>query len=254
MRITLRILPYVFIQFLIIILVGVGELLAMDWGFEKLVTAEFWFSYLTLTLASIMSFFSWANLRIDVISGTPYHKGMELDNKIDLNDLGVTVAIKRNSLNTLVLKYRTSDLPDFLKEINLIEKRKRYISYITNKLNRIRSRHNPNITKIKYLEDTITEDWLNKNLEHINVKYTPVTEAYIINGILDKHSNTFRQRSLYRGEKMVMDNIHKWILSLAYTLLVTSITFSVSVDYSLAVIYTILIKVGSCILLSFITK
>lgn len=248
MKLTLRLLPYLFIQFLIVILVGAGELLIMDWGFEKFLDAEFWFGYTTLTLAGILSFFSWANMKINKITSTPYYKGMESNPKVDLNSQGNIVAIKRNSLNELVLKYRTSDLPEFLQEVNLDEKRRRYIFKVTNKLNKLRSKHKPHLSEIKYLESTITDEWLDTNLEHTYVKYVPITEGYIINGIVDKKSHTFRQRSLHKSEKMILDNMHKWILSLSYTLLVTSITFTLNFNLSFAVIYPILIKVGSCVL------
>lgn len=250
MRMSLRLLPYLFIQALILILVGTGELLLMDWGFHKLLEAKFWYSYITLTLAGILSFFSWANLRIDKLTNAPYYKGMETKEDIDLNNLGVIVAIKRNSLNDLVIKHRTSDLPDYLEEINLDEKRKKYIFSVVRKLNKLRSKTKPRINKIKYLENTITDAWINTNLEHTHVKYVPITEAYLINGISTKNSNTFRKRSLYKSEKMILDNIHKWILSLSYTLLVTSITFTLDKNFNLAVIYTVLVKVGSCVLQS----
>ena len=249
MKITLKLLPYLFIQVLILMLVGMGEVLLMEWGLSKLIDAEFWFSYITLTLAGILSFFSWANMRIDQVVNAPYKLGMESDPNINMNDLGVIVAIKRNALNNLVLKHRTSDLPDFLKEINLEEKRNCYVYDVTNKLNKLRSRHTLPLNKIKYLESTISDEWLNEHLEHTHVKYVPVTEAYIINGAMDKRSTTFRHRSLSKSEKMINDNIHKWIMSLSYTLLVTSISFTVDITVlDVAVWYTILVKVGSCLI------
>jgi hypothetical protein len=256
MKITLKLLPYIFIQLLILFLIGVYELFQANWDWSIFTSADFWFGYATITAATMLSFFSWANLRINSISDTPYYKNMENKPDIDLNNLGNQVAIKRNNLSTLVLEYRTSDINDFLKyKINIPEKKNKFKYNKLNKLQRLKSSFFRNIKcfskyydkRIATIEEQLTDEWLDSHIEYIKVRYVPVTERYIINGIDFANSGVFRKRPQSKIYKMTRDNIHRWLISLSYMLLLSSVSFMQSDKLSLQVIFVVLIKIMNCV-------
>lgn len=256
MKVTLKLLPYIFIQLLILFLIGVYELFQANWDWSIFTSADFWFGYATITAATMLSFFSWANLRINSISDTPYYKDMEYKPDIDLNNLGNQVAIKRNNLSTLVLEYRTSDITDFLKyKINMPEKKNKFKYNKLNKLQKLKSSLFRNIKcfskyydkKIAAIEEQLTDEWLNSHIEYIKVRYVPVTERYIINGIDFTNSGLFRKRPQSKIYKMAKDNIHRWLISLSYMLLLSSVSFMQSDKLSLQVIFVVLIKIMNCV-------
>ena len=256
MKMSLRLVPYLLLQIIILLLVGAGELFEAGWGLDKLKDAGFWFNYATITLATIMSFFSWANVKIDHYLDTPYYRGMENDPKVNLNNPGTIMAIKKNSLNELVLRYKTSDLPEFLNnEINLPEKREVYIEYKTTQLIKHREgwrstfllTKKSSARKVELIKQQLTDEYIEANIQNIKVKYVPVTESYVINGVNALSKSMHRRRQIGRGATMIKDNIHKWVLSLSYLLLFTSISIEFSREMSWAVVYSMAIKVSNCV-------
>lgn len=256
MRMSMKLVPYILLQFMILLLVGAGELFAAGWNPQRLLQADFWFSYATITLATIMSFFSWANVKIDSYLDTPYHTGMETDPKTNLNDVGVITAIKKNVLSSLIIKYKTSDLPEFLNsEINLPEKIEVYTEQKTAQLIKYRegwratcalTRRNA-ANKVKIIKEQLSEEYIANNIQNIKVNYAPVTEAYIINGVSVSSNKNHRHKQMGRAATMIKDNIHKWVLSLSYLLLLTSLSIEFSKQMSWAVVYSMAIKVSNCV-------
>ncbi len=256
MKLSLRLVPYILLQFTVLLLVGAGELFAAGWSPERLAEADFWFSYATITLATILSFFSWANVKIDAYLDTPYYAGMENDPKTNLNNVGIIAAIKKNILSSLVLKHKTSDLPEFLdNEINLPEKTEVYVEQKTAQLIKYREGWRSTFIltrkraarKVEIIKQQLDENYIKDNIQNIKVKYTPVTESYVVNGVSVSSSKTHRHKQLSRATTMLKDNIHKWVLSLSYLLLLTSLSIEFSKDMSWAVVYSMAIKIMNCV-------
>lgn len=256
MKMSLRLIPYILVQLMVLLLVGMGDLFEAGWDPARLASADFWFSYATITLATLLSFFSWANVKIDAYLETPYHVGMENNSNTNLNDVGVVAAIKKNLLSNLVLRYKTSDLPEFLDEhINLVEKTEVYVERKTNQLIKYRegwrstcifTRKNA-ARKVKIIKEQLSDEYIKNNIKSIKVNYVPVTEAYVINGTTVKAGKTHRRRQMGRASAMLKDNIHKWILSLSYLLLLTSLSIEFGESMSWAVVYSMSIKIINCV-------
>lgn len=256
MKMSLRLIPYILVQLMILLLVGMGDLFEAGWDPTRLASADFWFSYATITLATLLSFFSWANVKIDAYLETPYHVGMENNPNTNLNDVGVVAAIKKNLLSNLVLRYKTSDLPEFLDEhINLVEKTEVYVEHKTNQLIKYREgwRSTCVLTrksaarKVNIIKEQLSDEYIKNNIKNIKVKYVPVTEAYVINGTTVKTGKTHRHRQIGRARAMLKDNIHKWVLSLSYLLLLTSLSIEFGESMSWAVAYSMAIKIINCV-------
>jgi hypothetical protein len=256
MKMSLRLIPYVLVQLMILLLVGMGDLFEAGWDPTRLASADFWFSYATITLATLLSFFSWANVKIDAYLETPYHVGMENNPNTNLNDVGVVAAIKKNLLSNLVLRYKTSDLPEFLDEhINLVEKTEVYVERKTNQLIKYREgwRSTCVLTrkgaarKVKIIKEQLSDEYIKNNIKNIKVKYVPVTEAYVINGTTIRAGKVHRHRQIGRARAMLKDNIHKWVLSLSYLLLLTSLSIEFGETMSWAVAYSMAIKIINCV-------
>lgn len=255
MRASLKMIPYIIIQLAVSFLVGLNELFSAGWSWDTFTSARFWFDYITITVATMMSFFSWANFRIMKFMGTPYYKGMEYNPDTDLADLGNQVAIKKNAINSLVQEHRKSDLIDCLKELNLTEKESRYIYKKTNKLYKLRGswKCEFKLTKKWYakriakLEAVLDETFIRNNISKLKVKYVPITESYVASGVSAKTSTTFRQRQESKTEKMIKDNISKWIITLSYMLLLSSIIFDAADKFTFETFLTIGIKVINCV-------
>lgn len=259
MKLSLRLIPYLLIQLVILLLVGTGELFEAGWDIKRLLEADFWFSYTTTTAATLLSFFSWANLKIDTYLETAYYAGMETNPNTDLNNVGVIAAIKKFLLSSLILKYKTSDLSEFLEnDINLVEKKEVYIEKKTNELIKYREgwRSTCFLTKkhaackVEVIKTQLSDEYIENNIKNIKVKYVPVTESYIVNGVSVSANKMHRRKQLGRATIMVKDNIHKWLLSLSYLLLVTSLTIEMGEGLSWAVAYSMSIKVINCVLQS----
>lgn len=251
MKMTLKLIPYILINLAVLFIIGLGELFAANWDFSVYVSASFWMNYITSTLATMLSFFSWANLRINMYLSIPYYKDMEKDPNTNTNDIGVIHAIKRHTVDNLVLEYRTSDISIYLDEINIDEKTKKFKYVMNNKRSKLCEKRNPNIDKIKRIEEQLKDEWISENIKNIHVNYVPITESYLVSGLTNKSSNTFRKRNPSKVTKMINDNIHKWILSLSYLLLLSNITFFTKDQVTLIAIYTVGLKVLNCVLQAF---
>lgn len=255
MKITLKLLPYILVQLAVSFLIGLNELFNAGWSWDTFTSARFWFDYITITIATMMSFFSWSNYKIMKLMSAPYFKNMEVDPNINLADLGNQVAIKRNAINSLVQNNRKSDISDCLTELNLTEKEAKYVYKKTNKLYNLRGSwlRNFKLTKDWYakriakLEAELDEAFIKENIAKIKVRYVPITERYVVSGIAAKTSTTFRQRQESKAEKMIKDNISKWAISLAYMLLLSSIIFDFTEAITLQVWLSIGIKILNCV-------
>lgn len=255
MRATLKVLPYILIQLAISFLVGLNEVFEAGWSWDTFTSARFWFDYILITLATMLSFFSWADLRIYILTSTPYYKDMESNPNTDLADLGNIVAIKKHAIDNLVRDNRKADISDCLHEINMSEKTEKFIYKKTNKLFRLRASwlKNFKLTKkwyakrIETLEKQLEDTWIAENINKIKVRYVPVTERYVVSGVAAKTSTTFRRRPESKMEKMFKDNIHKWIMSLSFMLLLSSVVFDLTQEMDLATYFNIGIKIINCI-------
>lgn len=255
MRMSLKLIPYLFVEVFILIIIGVGNLFTAGWSIDRLLSASFWFDYATLTVCTVLSFFSWANLRVDVLTSYEYHLDMEKDPKTNLNHLGVIVAIKQHTISALVLKHRKPDIKYYIVDINMVEKTKRFEYNISRKIAKIRSSRafmNPRKFeklqhKIDLLESYLTPEWISANIKSAKVKYAVVTESYLVNGVALKTKEDFRPRVDTKAERMFKDNIYRWILSLSYLLLLTSVAFDLVKDLSWSVVFAVVIKVGNCV-------
>lgn len=184
LKITAKLIPYVLFQVLVLVLIGVADLIALGWDFSQLIDPVYWFKYITLTLATIISFFTWANLRIDRLTNKPYKKGMETDPNTDLNNLGNQVAIKKVTLSSLVMEHKTADLSIFLWDVyNKPEKTNRYVHIKKSKIAKLKNKRRYGISKsinrkIAVLEEALDPVYIEHNIKDLKVKYAPITEAY----------------------------------------------------------------------------
>lgn len=253
MKLTVKIIPYIIIQILIVTVIGINDLYTMGWDPGLLISAAFWYNYISNLVATYLSFFAWANMGIDVVVTTPYYLNMETNNKLDLNKYGNIVSIKSHRIDELVTNYRTSDIAEFLDtEINFQEKKKKHLYICQNKLMKLRSKKKLNTTKIAAIETMMTDEWINKNLKYYKVKYVPVTEAYLVNGVSIKSRGSFRKRVDSKTGRILKDNYYKLLCSLAYATMFSSIMFDLMEEITPAVIIKILVKISNCIVNSFL--
>lgn len=251
MKLTLKIIPYLMLQLVIVALIGINDLYQANWDPGRLRNLGFWLDYLTITLATIISFFSWANIKIDMFLNVKYTP--ECDQS---QQLGEVVAYKQHTLNDLVLKEKTPSIKYCIEEINKEEKERRFNYKYNNKLNRARygffgrifKKHNE--VKIAQYEEMLTIEWQYKNLKDFKVRYVSVSESYVVNGVNFKSNGNFRKRVDSRNVRLVKDNYHKWLLSLAYMMFFTSMGFQLMDGITPVVIFTIGIRVMNCIMQS----
>ena len=253
MKFTIRIIPYLMLQLMILTLIGVNDLYRADWDPRRLTELGFWLDYLTITLATIISFFSWANIKIDMYLSVKYDKSSTLDYT---SDLGTTVAYKRATLSAIIEKEKTPSIEYCIDELNMKEKEKKFKYKFTNKLNKAKYSRFRNIfkkhynNKIKQYEEFLSPKWINDNLENYKVRYVAITESYIVNGVNIKSNGNFRHKVDSRNGRIMKDNYHKWLLSLTYLMFFTSMGFKLMEGISIVVLFTIGIRVMNCIMQS----
>lgn len=253
MKFTVKIIPYLMLQLMILTLIGVNDLYRADWNPGRLLELGFWIDYLTITLATIISFFSWANIKIDMYLSVKHDPNTTLDYT---SDLGTTVAYKRFTLNGLIEKEKTPSIKYCINELNMEEKEKKFKYKFSNKLNkakysvfkRIFKKHYDN--KIEQYEEWLSEEWIAKNIDSYRIHYVAITESYIVNGVNIKNSGDFRRRVDTRAERLIKDNYHKWLLSLTYLMFFTSMGFKLMEGISLVVLFTIGIRIMNCVIQS----
>ena len=251
MKVTIKIIPYLLLQLAIIALIGINDLYQANWDPGRLSNLGFWIDYLTITFATIISFFSWANIKIDIFLSVKYDASMDQSSQ-----LGEMVASKRNTLNTLIIKQKAPSIKYCIDEINAEEKERKFNYKYTYKLNkakygflsRIFKKHYQ--AKVEQYEEMLTVEWQAKNLKDFRVRYVAINESYIVNGINIKNPGNFRKRVDTRNERLVKDNYHKWLLSLAYMMFFTSMGFQLMDGITPVVIFTIGIRVMNCIMQS----
>lgn len=251
MKLTLKIIPYLLLQLAIVALIGINDLYQANWDPGRLKNLGFWLDYLTITLATIISFFSWANIKIDMFLSVKYTA--ECDQSQQLGDM---VASKQNTLNNLILTKKTPSIKYCIEEINKEEKEHKFNYKYNNKLNKARYGFLRKIFKKHYArkaeqyEEMLTIEWQARNLKDFKVRYVPITESYIVNGVNFRSNGNFRKRVDSRNVRLVKDNYHKWLLSLAYMMFFTSMGFQLMEGITPVIIFTIGIRVMNCIMQS----
>jgi hypothetical protein len=141
------------------------------------------------------------------------------------------------------------------EHINLVEKTEVYVERKTNQLIKYREgwRSTCVLTrkgaarKVKIIKEQLSDEYIKNNIKNIKVKYVPVTEAYVINGTTIRAGKVHRHRQIGRARAMLKDNIHKWVLSLSYLLLLTSLSIEFGETMSWAVAYSMAIKIINCV-------
>lgn len=253
MKFTVKIIPYLMLQLLILTLIGVNDLYRANWDPGRLTELGFWIDYLTITLATIISFFSWANIKIDFYLSAQYDPNSTLDYT---SDLGTTVAYKRATLSAVIEREKTPSIKYCIDELNMEEKEKKFKYKFSNKLNKAKYSRFRYVFKkhydykIKQYEELLSVEWIAKNIDSYKIRYVAITESYIVNGVNIKNSGNFRRRVDTRGERLVKDNYHKWLLSLTYMMFFTSMGFQLMDGISLVVLFTIGIRIMNCVMQS----
>ena len=251
MRFTIKIIPYIFLQIVILSLVGINDLYRASWDPGRLRDVGFWIEYLTMLLATIISFFCWANIKIDA-----YLNEDQMSNVARKTQLGTAVSEKRKTLDTLITTQKTPSIEYCINELNYKEKEKKFNFKYTNKLNKARyskfrrwkifKKHYDK--KIEIYELYLSVKWQHENLKYYKVKYVAITESYIVNGVNINTVNNFRKKPDTRTARLVKDNYYRWLLSIGYMLFFTSMVFTLMDDVSLALIFTIGVRVVNCVI------
>lgn len=254
MKFTLKIIPYLLLQIIVLSLIGINDLYRASWDPGRLSDVGFWISYSTMLLATIISFFSWANIKIDAyLMEDQISKDIPAAKKTQLGD---TVQTKRDKLDALIESQLTPSIEYCIDELNYKEKERKFNFKYTNKLNKARYSRFRNFKlfkkhiekKIEIYEEYLSPEWQFKNLKYFKVRYVAITESYVINGVNITNTNNFRKKVDTRTLKLVKDNYHKWLLSFGYMLFFTSMAFTLAEDISLAMILSIGISITNCIL------
>lgn len=253
MKFTAKIIPYLFLQIIILSLIGINDLYRANWDPGRLSDLGFWIDYFTTLLATIISFFCWANIKIDA-----YLLEDQISNTVPVarkTVLGTSVQTKRDTLDKLIINQKTPSIKYCIEELNQEEKEKKFNFKFTNKLNRARYSRFRNWRifkkhydrKIERYEEYLSIEWQHENLKYYNIKYIAITESYIVNGVNINTVNNFRKKPDSRTSRLVKDNYHKWLLSIGYMGFFTSMAFTLMEDISPVIIFTIGVRVVNCI-------
>lgn len=167
--------------FIVLIVTGCLDFVSLDFHFERLGTFSFWGSVITKVVLCVCVF----NIGVNLLWDTQINKSTELKNAISQYEILIT--------------YIQKDFEEFIERIfNPNEKRKAYISkinrqiYRLNKFSKAKDRllyssslperqaekeKNKYCIKRKELDELKSDDFIEKNLDNINVKYCEVDPA-----------------------------------------------------------------------------
>ena len=171
----------IFLLFIIFVVTGCLDFVSLSFHFEYLSDMGYWSTVITKVISGVAAF----NLGINVIRDVELNKNTILAEAI-------------NQYNELIKRKQVDFEYYVVKIFNPQEKKKAYIShinkkiYLLNKISRKRDRllyssdlpenqekklKNKYCIKRKELEDLKSEDFINKNIESINVRYNYVDPA-----------------------------------------------------------------------------
>jgi hypothetical protein len=236
-------IPFVILCLLIVIIIGGYQLIEADYDFSILLSFKFWQDILIMQFANIMIIWGKSKLDIDTYIVTDK----------DVID-------KTNKIKEVVNSSVENDIDDYLSQENKKRKIKVWKNKINNKTIKLDKRakikdkelyklgkeeekqKNRYCRKKTKLEKYISDEWIEKNIQYLKVKYIPLRRYEITTGANQKEEY-YRLTGNISG-KILKDSIPRLLISLSMLLIFLSIQPELS-DFSIGVLFMITVKLFS---------
>jgi hypothetical protein len=236
-------LLYGFVLFLCVALIGLSEFIIADFDTSIFYRASYWYSLISATIASALILYSTSSNDIDTYD------------KLDKD-----VVEKRDNLDRLVANNVENDFEKYIVEENLKRKVYAWKQKINRKLSRLEFFARQKNIELYYSEDEflksksrycikrakleklLTDEYINKHMYYLRVKYPKLKRYEITNGCRQKDEEY--KLTTHRQLKILVDNLPRLAMSCGLVLFASSFIPDLK-DFEWATIITFVIKLIS---------
>jgi predicted transcriptional regulator len=230
---TLQTIPYIIAYVATLMLIGFGVLVSADFDWTVFQTPMFFFTTGTTAIATILVFLS-RFLQKTQGKQRPLYKTVINDEQMTEIEIE-TDFTKSEKVFSAFAGQDNHDLEEFLKQENRERKIDEWKMRVSERIDKHQSKQKPNdytalcdgtknrwVDKLKKLNEQISDEWINKNIDNINIDYDIVTRSLITNGCLIPKSKKRKSRKDYiitkKGAKVFRDIAPKYMMSFAATI------------------------------------
>lgn len=204
------------------ILIGLLEFVSCGFSLEYLTTFEFWFKLTTCTFANFLILYTTADKDIT----DSYEKNEE-------------ICKTENSLKSIIKTSVYPDFDDYLSELNRKRKADAWKDKISRKISKLDKKANlkDNETlwygteeqksenlyckKRKQLEYKMSDEYINKHILFIHIKYNKLKKYVILTGC-DQRADDYKLTT-NQGWRIIKDNKYRIFMSMVITLTLASL-------------------------------
>lgn len=240
----LRKFSYIVNVVLSFILIGGTLFVTADFDISILATPDFWWQVIGANIANLLLLNSTAKLDID-----------------KANDKDAEVLERKETIKETVRSSVENDFDDFLSEENKNRKIVAWKDLINNKISkldkRVRSKDieifsngteeqkkkNRYCRKRKALQEKLTDDFIDKNIVYLRVKYIKLKRYEITNGCKQEHNNYELTTNI--SKRILKDTYSKYLFSLGITVFASTFSNLILKDFTVATLIVFAVKLIS---------
>lgn len=224
-KVTWQILPYILMYLAALTLVALIDLVTADFQLDYILSAQYWSNVLTTALASLLVFLATAFYDVD--------KLCETDPRVVHDEAEIRKAIERDI---------DVDFKIYMEEDRLARKARAWVNKIIDRIRRLemKSTTKKKTAKIKALGEQITDEYVEKYIESIKIKYYHVKMSQIVAGTHTKHEEDRLESGF---GKIFRDVSPRYLLSISLPVFLASFVFESKTSTAV-----LLIKIASKII------
>lgn len=239
----IRKISYIIILISALIIIGLADFFTAGCNPEVFTDPNYWFALLACALANYMM--------------TVYTAIEKIDTSIEKNP---NVKAKKEEVTKSVVENIDTDFDDYLSDENRERKIKAWKNKISNKIARLdeftkdknrevywygtdeQKAKNRYCRKRRNLLRKLSDEYINKNIYFLRVKYTKLRRYEVTHGCKQKGDQY--KITTKKNLKVARDNLPRVMRSLSLILMVSSFAFGPK-EFTIVVLFQFLVKLGS---------
>lgn len=215
-------LPIAFLLLLGILMIGLTDYITAGFSFENFKKAEFWINIITTNIGVISMIISILLFKIDKFKA---QDAEYLFYQKDIHDFRQTKYIApllqrfyfEDNLKTKIIYYKEN----INKEFSKITPTEKDLEIFYNGTEE-QKQENEYCTKMNYYEKILSQDYINRVVPKLNIKYPQINDDVIFSGIVDSKQVT-DYITQHKAKKVIIDYLPRFLFAFSLTILISGL-------------------------------